>query len=84
MKNELLFLFLKEMSGFSVYPFERFDFQQPKFFFFLTRSYLYVIIDSLSLWTFHFLAGVICMIDDKTTKKNQVTVFRFGTSHFYN
>ena len=34
MKNELLFLFLKEMSGFSVYPFERFDFQQPKFFFF--------------------------------------------------
>ena len=29
-------------------------------------------------------AGVICMIEDKTTKKNQVTVFGFGTSHFYN
>ena len=24
------------------------------------------------------------MIEDKTTKKTQVTVFRFGTSHFYN
>ena len=28
--------------------------------------------------------GLIVMIEAKTTKKNQVTVFRFGTSHFYN
>ena len=37
--------------------------------FFLTLSYLCVIMDSLSSWTFHFLAGVICMIKAKTTKK---------------
>ena len=34
--------------------------------------------------TFHFLAGVICMIEAKNTKKNLVTVFWFGTSHFSN
>ena len=82
MKNELLFLFLKEMSGFSVYPFERFDFQQPKFFFFLTWSYPYVIIDSLSLWTFHFLAGMICMIEDKTTKKTKWLYFGLARHTF--
>ena len=42
---------------------------QPKSIFFLTLSYLCVIMDSLSSWTFHFLAGVICMIEAKTTKK---------------
>ena len=42
---------------------------QPKSIFFLTLSYLCVIMDSLSSWTFHFLAGVICMIKAKTTKK---------------
>ena len=31
--------------------------------------------DSLSSWTFHFLAGVICMIEDKTTKKTEWLYF---------
>ena len=39
--------------------------------FFLTLSYLCVIMDSLSSGTFHFLAGVICMIEAKTIKKTK-------------
>ena len=36
---------------------------------------MYVIIESLYSWTFHFLAGMICMIEAKNAKKNLVTVF---------
>ena len=48
---------------------------QPKSLFFLTLSYLCVIMASLDLWTFHFLAGVTCMIEDKTTKKTRWLYF---------
>ena len=52
------------------------------FVFFLTLSCLYVIIESLSLWTFHFLAGVICMIEDKTTKKTKWLYFGLARHTF--
>ena len=38
-------------------------------FFLQTMSYMCAIIDPLSSWTFHFLAGEICMIEAKKAKK---------------
>ena len=72
---------------FQVYPFERFDFHhkidhsKTKVAFFKV-SYLCVVIDSLSSWTFHFPVGVIWMIEDKTTKKTKWLFFGLARHTF--
>ena len=43
---------------------------------------MYVIIDSLSPWTFHFLAGGICMIEAKDTKKTKWLYFGLARHTF--
>ena len=49
--------------------------------------YLCVMIDWLSSWTFHFVAGVICMIEAHNNNNNNNNnklndYISFGTSHF--
>ena len=44
-------------------------------FFLQTMSYMCAIIDPLSSWTFHSLAGEICMIEAKKAKKTEWLYF---------
>ena len=78
------------MSGFSVYPFERFDFHHKidhsttlSFFFFNAKLSLR---DNglIAFVNFSFSSG--CDLHDRSQKyqQNLVTLFWFGTSHFSN
>ena len=88
MKNEKCYSILMGNVKLKCSLLERFDLHHKighgtnLVYFLKTITYLCVIIDSLSSWTFHFLAGVICMIEARIAKKKLVTVFRFSTSHF--
>ena len=72
-KNVTFIFFQQGTSGFTVHPFgtiwlssqDRSPYNWSLFL--STVSYLCVIIESLSSWSFNFLAGVICLIKDKTT-----------------